>query len=172
MLELLVAEADQGFERRLVPEPVIAAHFEHLRVDEALDQTEQVGVGAALHLAQQAALGLTKETELIDFRQSTGEEPLCKVELPAADHVGVDVPADALGGADGARIPAAVIDGCGVLYDLGGAFMVEFSLEVGMSVAYMMEKPHSRVNGKDVPTTPRDGSNLRELCPDVRRATR
>ena len=54
MFQLLVAEPDQGFERDLVAVPVIVAQLEHLRVDEALDKPEQVGVGAALNLAHKA----------------------------------------------------------------------------------------------------------------------
>jgi hypothetical protein len=56
VLELLVGEADDGLERGLVAERVLAADLEHLRGDEALDQAEQVRIGAALHLAQRAAL--------------------------------------------------------------------------------------------------------------------
>ena len=70
VLELLVGEAHQRLERDLVAEPVLAAHFEHLGADEALDQAEHVGVGAALDLAEEAPLVRREEVELA--RPSTG----------------------------------------------------------------------------------------------------
>ena len=54
MLELVVGEADQGFERVLVVERVRAALVQHLGADEAFDEAEDVGVGAALDLREQA----------------------------------------------------------------------------------------------------------------------
>ena len=56
MLQLLVAEAHQGLERNLIAEPVIAAQFQNLGIDEALDQPEDIGVGAALDLAHEPLL--------------------------------------------------------------------------------------------------------------------
>ena len=49
----LVAEPDQGFERDLIAEPVFITQFENLGIDEALDQPEHIGVGAALNLADE-----------------------------------------------------------------------------------------------------------------------
>ena len=57
VLELLVAEAHERFERDLVAEPVVAADLEDLGVDEALDEPEQVRVRSALDLAHEAPLG-------------------------------------------------------------------------------------------------------------------
>ena len=48
MFQLLVAEPYQRLERNLVAEPVILAQFQNLGIDEALDQTKDIGVGAAL----------------------------------------------------------------------------------------------------------------------------
>ena len=56
VLQFLVGEAHEGFERDLVAEPVLPAHLEDLGADEALDQAEDVGVGAALDLAEVALL--------------------------------------------------------------------------------------------------------------------
>jgi hypothetical protein len=65
VLELLVGEADDRLERGLVAEGVVAADLGHLGADEALDQAEHVGVGAALHLAEEARLaGLRKSSSL------------------------------------------------------------------------------------------------------------
>ena len=61
VLQLLVAEPDQRLERNLVAEPVILAQFQDLGIDEALDQPEDIGVGAALDLARRTA-----------FRRPTG----------------------------------------------------------------------------------------------------
>ncbi len=52
MLQLLVAEPDQRFERNLIAEPVVAAQLQHLGADKAFDQSEHAGVGAALDLAE------------------------------------------------------------------------------------------------------------------------
>ena len=71
VLELLVGEADQRLERDLVAERVLAADLEHLGADEALDQAEQVRVGAALHLARAAALC----GRLRNASSSTSERP-------------------------------------------------------------------------------------------------
>ena len=78
VLELLVGEAHQRLERGLVAEPVVAAHLEHLGADEALDQAEHVGVGAALHLAQEAPLVGVRKLELVDERQPVGQELLAR----------------------------------------------------------------------------------------------
>ena len=63
MLQLLVAEPDQGLERDLVAQPVVAAHFQHFGADEALDQPEHVGVGAPLDLAEIELFGGRQEVE-------------------------------------------------------------------------------------------------------------
>ena len=83
------------------PKPVVAAHLEHLGADEALDQAEHVGVGAALDLAQQAPLvGAQERRARRRSDRPSGRNLLREVEAAAADHVAVDVPADALGGFD------------------------------------------------------------------------
>ncbi len=97
MLQLFVGEANQCLERRLVAEPVIAAHLEDLGAYETLDQAEDVGVRASLDLRQQAALVGAEERQPPDKRQAVGQEFLREVELAMADHVTVDIPADALG---------------------------------------------------------------------------
>src|SRR5687768_2994051 len=97
MLELLVGEAYERFECDLVAEPMTAAQLEHLRADVALDQAEDVGVAAALDLADQAALVGTEESQILDLRKAVGQELFGNVELAAADDIAVDVPADALG---------------------------------------------------------------------------
>jgi hypothetical protein len=58
VLELLFGEAHERFERGLVAERVPAAHFEHLRRDEPLEQAQHVGIGAALDLGEQRALAV------------------------------------------------------------------------------------------------------------------
>ena len=100
VLQLLVGEAHQRLERDLVAEPVVAADLEHLGADVALDQAEDVGVGAALDLAHQALLVGAEEIELADLGEPVGQELLREIELAAADHVAVDVPANALGNFD------------------------------------------------------------------------
>ena len=108
VLQLLVGEADQRFERGLIAEPVVAADLEHLRADEALDQAEHVGVGAALHLAQKARFARAQKIQLVDARQAVGQELVTQVELAAANHVAVDVPANSLGDFDALGIARGV----------------------------------------------------------------
>jgi hypothetical protein len=60
MLELFVTETDEGLERDLVAEPMVAADLEDLRVDETLDEAEQVDIGAALHLAEDRPLCISR----------------------------------------------------------------------------------------------------------------
>ncbi|MDT4870863.1 hypothetical protein FQZ97_1059600 [compost metagenome] len=110
MLQLFVGEAHDGFQRGLVAEPVVAAYLQHLRADEALDQAEHVGVGAALHLAQESVLGRAQEGQFVGQRQTVGQEGVGQVECSAAYHVAVDVPADAFGD----------FDGLGVAWDVQG----------------------------------------------------
>ena len=61
MLQLLIAEPDQRLERNLVAEPVIVAQFQDLGVDEAFNQSKDVGIGTALDLNSPTA-----------FRRPTG----------------------------------------------------------------------------------------------------
>ena len=88
-------------QRDLVAEPVLSRDLEHLGTDEALDEAEDVGVGTALHLRQQAPLVCSQERELVDLRQAGGQERLREIEVAAADHVRLDVPARALRRLDG-----------------------------------------------------------------------
>jgi hypothetical protein len=53
MLQLFIAEPDQRLERNLIAEPVIVAQFQNFGVDEALDQSKNVGIGTALDLAHE-----------------------------------------------------------------------------------------------------------------------
>ena len=100
MLDLFIPEAHQRLQRGLVAEPMFAAHIEHFGRDEALDQAEYVGVGPALNLAEQALVVRGEEVQAIDFRKPVRQEPLGEIEAPAANHVAVDVPPNALGHLD------------------------------------------------------------------------
>ena len=108
VLELLVGETHQRLDHDLVAEDVAARDLQQLRADEALDQAEHVGVGAALHLREHAALDGVGEPEAVDAREAVGQEFLGEVELAAANHVAVDVPAHALRGFDALRVARGV----------------------------------------------------------------
>ena len=58
-----------------------------------LDQIEHVRAGPSLHLAQEAALVGAQVGDLVDQGQPVGQEGLVEVELAAANHVAVLVPA-------------------------------------------------------------------------------
>ena len=108
MLELLIGEAHERLELHLVPEPVVAAHIEDLRPDEALDEPEHVGVGATLDLAQVAPLALAKELELVHLRNAVGQELAREIEAAAADDVAIDVEAHPLGNLDAPRVATRI----------------------------------------------------------------
>src|SRR6516225_8785822 len=55
VLQLLIAEPHQRFERNLVAECVIAAQLQDLGVDKPLDQPKDIGVSASLNLAHKAS---------------------------------------------------------------------------------------------------------------------
>jgi hypothetical protein len=92
---------------------VVAAHLHHLGGDVALDQPEDVGVGAALDLGDQPLLGRAQEAEGRGLREAVGQEVLGVVEVAVADHVVVDLPADPLGCLDHLRV-LAVVACCGL----------------------------------------------------------
>jgi hypothetical protein len=104
MLDLLVPEAHEGFERHLVAQIVIARLLEHVRADEALHQPEEIGIRAALHVAQGAALRVRQEHELVDHREAIGKELVVEVEHAAAQDVAVDLPGGFLRGLDDAGV--------------------------------------------------------------------
>ena len=74
MFDLLVREAHQPFECELVTEHLGPAPLQHLCADEAFDQPEDVSVGAALDLAQQASLVDRKRAQAIDKGQPVGQK--------------------------------------------------------------------------------------------------
>src|SRR5215472_13904193 len=85
MLQLLIAEPDQRFERGLVAEPMIAAQFKDLGIDKTLDQAEHVGVGAALDLAEIALLFRSEEGQRARQGEAVGEKLVREIEPPATD---------------------------------------------------------------------------------------
>jgi hypothetical protein len=91
---------------------VLGADLDHLRGDEALDEAEHVGVRPALDLAEQPLLALVQERQAVGLRESVRQELLPEVERPAADHVVVDVEADAF----------RVRDALGVAVGVDGVF--------------------------------------------------
>ena len=53
MLQLLIAESDQRLECNLVAEPVIVAQLQDLGVDEAFNQSKDVGISTTLDLTHE-----------------------------------------------------------------------------------------------------------------------
>ena len=58
MLDLFSRKTNECFERELVIEHVGAAQVEHLGADEALHKPEDIRIGSALDLAEQARVGV------------------------------------------------------------------------------------------------------------------
>ena len=105
VLQLLVAEPYQRLERNLVAEPVILAQFQDLCIDEALDQTKDIGVGAALDLADKPLFIGRQGRERIRQRKSVRKKLVGGIEVAPPDHILVDVPTHPLGRLDTALIP-------------------------------------------------------------------
>src|SRR5262245_32128988 len=105
VLQFLVAESDQRLESNLVTEPVIMAQLQDLGIDETLNQTKNIGVGAALDLAHEPPFSSRQSRERISERKAVGQKFLRHTETPPSDDILVDVPADALGGFNATRIP-------------------------------------------------------------------
>jgi hypothetical protein len=108
VLDLLVAEPHQPFERHLVAQAVAHRHLQRLSADEALQQPEDAGIAAALHVAHRALLLGRQERQVVDLGEPVREEFAAEIEGAAAENVGIDVPADALGSLDAAGIAGAV----------------------------------------------------------------
>ncbi len=121
VLDLLVREAHQAFERVLVAEHVRAALVEHLGADEALHQAEQVGVGAALDLARAGAhRRASRKSRRSTQRQPVRQELAREVEIAPANQVAVDLPLHFLRHLDGARIARRRGAAAGVIFGNGG----------------------------------------------------
>ena len=78
------------------------------------DQAEDVGVGAALDLAQQPRSAALEELEPADHREAVGKELTGVVEVASPDDVLVDVPADLPGVLETPAV--AAIDGGGGIH--------------------------------------------------------
>ncbi len=117
MLELLVGEAHEGLERCLVAQPVVAGELEQLGADETLDQTEHVGVRAALDLRQQPLLRCGQAFDPVRPGQTVGQELLFVVERASLDDVALDIPANALRDFDGLRVALRGAEGGGCLHE-------------------------------------------------------
>ena len=92
VLDLLVREAHQRFERVLVVEHVSAALVEHLGADEALDQAEDVGIGAALDLAEQPCIVRGEKGEPIHAATARRAGTCGEVEVAVPQQVAIDLP--------------------------------------------------------------------------------
>jgi hypothetical protein len=73
---------------------MIAAEFEHLGVDEALDEAEDVRIRAALDLAEISLIVLGQEIELLYLGQAIGQEFVCQIETSVPNDVFIDRPSN------------------------------------------------------------------------------
>src|SRR5262249_30806385 len=105
VLQLLVAEPNQRLKRNLVAEPMIVAQFKDLGIDEALDQTEDISVGATLDLAHEPLFIGRQGRERFGERKRVRKELVIGIEAARSDDVLVDVPAHPLGCLNAAFIP-------------------------------------------------------------------
>src|ERR1700746_653200 len=109
VLQLLVAEPYQRLERNLVAEPVILAQFQDLGIDEALDQTKDIGVGAALYLTDEPHFIGRQGRERIRQRKPVWKKLVGGIETAPPDHILVDVPTNPLGRLNAACVPFATV---------------------------------------------------------------
>src|SRR6185503_3557451 len=108
MLDLLFAETHQAFERDLVAQAVADRDLQRLGADEALQQPEDAGITAPLHITHHALLLRDQEQQINDLDEPVRQELAAEVEAAAPKHIGVDVPADALRRLDAAGVAGAV----------------------------------------------------------------
>src|SRR5262249_7507786 len=94
--------------RDLVAKPLARRQLERLGADVTLDQPEQTGVRAALHVTHRALFLRREERQVVHLRVAIRQELALKIELTAAKQLGIDVPAHALGSLDAARIAGAI----------------------------------------------------------------
>ena len=88
----LMALPHERLERRLVAEPVMRRELQHLGADEALDQREHAGIGAALHLRHEPPLGRGQERQGFGTDERVREEFLREVEAAAEGSAGAPHP--------------------------------------------------------------------------------
>jgi hypothetical protein len=109
VFQLLVAEPYERLERNLVAEPVILAQFQNLGIDETLDQTKHIGVGAALYLTDEPLFVGRQRRERIRQRKPVWKKLIGGIEAAPPDHILVDVPTNPLGRLNAACIPFAAV---------------------------------------------------------------
>ena len=109
MFQLLVAEPYQRLKRNLVPEPVILTQFQNLGIDETLDQTKHIGVGAALYLTDEPLFIRRQGRERIRHRKSVWKKLVGGIEAAPADHILFDIPTNPLGRLNAACVPFAAV---------------------------------------------------------------
>src|SRR5262245_18848856 len=84
------------------------AQLQHLGVDEALDQPEDIGVGAALDLTHEPLFAGRQGCELAGKGKSIRQELVAGVKAASADDILLDIPAHPLGRLNAARISLAL----------------------------------------------------------------
>src|SRR5215469_7507605 len=92
MFQLFIAKADESLQRNLISQPVVATELQHLCIDEAFDQTENVCIRAALNLTQISLVRLRKKIDLVNLRQTIGEKLVSNVKRASPDYVIFYVP--------------------------------------------------------------------------------
>src|SRR5262249_6363159 len=102
-----VTKPNERFERNLIAQPMIAAELQDLGADEALDQSEHVGVGPTLYLAEIDPFPRREEVEPPREGKPVRQELVGAVEPTTANDVGIDVPANAFRAGDAAGEPLA-----------------------------------------------------------------
>jgi hypothetical protein len=98
VLQLFAREAHESLKRSLIAQDVVARLVEHLCADEALHESEQVGVRPSLHLTEEASLAVGEERQSVDQGQAVREEAPRMVELTVPHQIPVDLPFEFSGG--------------------------------------------------------------------------
>ncbi len=87
MFQFFVAETHKCFERHLIAQPVILSDLQQFRGDESFDESKNVGIGAALDLAREAALVGRKRIHFLHQREAVGKILLRHIEAASPDDV-------------------------------------------------------------------------------------
>jgi hypothetical protein len=108
VLDLFVAEPDQGFQLGLIAKPMILAQLQDLGIHIALQQAEHVGIGAALNLADKAHLLRRQVWKFRSLGKPVGKKAMRGIKASAFDDV-LNAPTHPLGHLDATGIAEYIL---------------------------------------------------------------
>ena len=104
VFQFLVAETHQGFQRHLVPQPMVPADLQDFGDNKAFHESEHVGVGAPLDPAQPLLVAFLQKIQGIRLGKTVRKELLGKIKCPSPQYIPIDVPTNSFRAFDALRI--------------------------------------------------------------------